>query len=101
MRITLVAICAFVGAAQAWAAPSTEELQTAQWASSCMACHGPDGKAEGTGFRLHGKNAQEIYADLLAFKTGKKAATIMHQHAKGYRDEELKRIAQYIAAIKK
>jgi cytochrome c553 len=37
---------------------------------------------------------------LLAFKTGKKTGTIMHQHAKGYSDDELKRIALYFSQIK-
>jgi cytochrome c553 len=37
---------------------------------------------------------------MLEFKAGKRPATIMHQHAKGYSDDELKRIAQYFSQLK-
>jgi cytochrome c553 len=70
------------------------ELQVAVWASSCMSCHGTDGKAEGTGLRLQGLGTEQIYRHLLAFKQGERASTIMHQHAKGYSDSELQLIAQ-------
>lgn len=74
-------------------------LQVRIWASSCMACHGPDGKAEG-GYQLAGKSADDLLTKLLAYKSGKLQATVMHQHAKGYSDDELARIAAYFASIK-
>jgi len=76
------------------------DFQTALWASSCMACHGPDGKAEGVGMSIGGRPAEELSGLMIEFKTGKRPATIMHQHAKGYSDDELKRIAQYFSQIK-
>lgn len=84
--------------AQQPAAPS--DLQVAVWASSCMACHGPDGKAEGTGLAIYGRSEEDLHGKLLAFKSGKLKATMMHQHAKGYSDEELRRIARYFANLK-
>jgi cytochrome c553 len=42
---------------------------------------------------LNGRTSQELTDTLLAYKTDKKTGTIMHQHAKGYSDDELKRIA--------
>lgn len=75
------------------AAP-VSELQVQLWAASCMACHGTDGKAEGTGLALHGRPAADLYAALLAFKNGTRTGTIMQKHAKGYSDSELQRIAQ-------
>lgn len=84
--------CAALACGAAAAAPS--ELQVAIWTSSCMACHGTDGKAEGTGLRLHGLSGDEIYRRLIAFKKGEAPSTIMHQHAKGYSDAELLLIAQ-------
>ena len=47
-----------------------------------------------------GKTSQELTDTLLAFKSGKKTGTIMDQHAKGYSDEELKRIAIYFSQLK-
>ena len=69
-------------------------------ASSCMTCHGPDGRAEVTGLTIGGRAAQDLLGKLLAFKTGKLKATIMHQQTKGYSDEELGRIAQYFSTLK-
>lgn len=69
------------------------------WAASCAACHGTDGKAEGTGLYLAGRPADELYQRLIAYKTGKLPATVMHQHAKGYTDEELRRLADHFSRI--
>jgi cytochrome subunit of sulfide dehydrogenase len=77
-----------------------QALQVQLWASSCMACHGPEGRAEGTGLMLAGLSADDLKAKLLGYKTGKLKGTVMHQHSKGYSDEELSRIAQYFAAVK-
>ncbi len=82
-------------AAPAAAAPSA--LQVAVWAASCMACHGTDGKADGTGLSLHGRSADELFRALRGYRSGERSATVMHQHAKGYAEDELQRIAQYFA----
>ena len=76
------------------------DLQVSVWATSCMACHGPDGRAEGTGLSLHGRSADDLLGKLLGYKAGKLRATMMHQHAKGYSDDELRRIAAYFASLK-
>jgi cytochrome c553 len=65
-----------------------------------MACHGPEGRAEGTAMSIGGRPAEELSGLMLEFKAGKRPATIMHQHAKGYSDDELKRIAQYFSQLK-
>jgi cytochrome subunit of sulfide dehydrogenase len=93
-----LALLTGAAAAQPAVAP-VSDLQVAVWSSSCMACHGTDGKAEGTGLRIQGLPAADIYKSLLAFKTGSRQGTIMHQHAKGYTDAELQRIAQHFGAL--
>lgn len=70
------------------------------WASACAACHGTDGKSEGAGKPLAGQAAKELYQDLLDFKNAKRPATVMHQHARGYSDAELLKIAEYFSKIK-
>ena len=75
------------------------DFQVAIWASSCMACHGPDGRAEGTGLTLQGRSADDLTGKLLGYKSGKLKATMMHQHTKGYSDDELRRIAQFFSRI--
>jgi cytochrome c553 len=62
-----------------------------------MACHGTDGRAEGTGLNLAGMGATEFRTRLLEFKRGARPGTVMPEHAKGYSDTELERIAGYFA----
>ena len=95
---------AVIGTGQLWAQKSTStaalsDYQAAVWAASCMACHGTDGKAEGTGLTIGGRPAPELFRLMLDFKSGRQKATIMHQHAKGYSDEELKRITEYFSRL--
>ncbi len=80
--------------------PAPSALQVQVWAASCMACHGPDGRAEGTGLRIAGMPAQEHLDKMLAFQKGTRSATIMHRHAKGYSEQELRLIAEYFSRIK-
>jgi cytochrome c553 len=75
-------------------------FQAEVWAASCMACHGPDGRAEGTGLAIGGRPAKDLLGKLLGYKSGQLKGTIMHQHAKGYSDEELARIADHFSALK-
>ena len=81
------------------AAAQTAERPGRTWASTCAACHGSDGKAQGAIPAIAGRDAEQLYRTLLEFKNGQRpAATVMHQHAKGYADDELRRIAQAFAA---
>lgn len=84
-----------------WAQPKEpSKLQVSVWASSCMTCHGPDGQAEGTGLSIGGRTADDLLGKMLAYKTGRLPATVMHQHTKGYSDDELRRIAEYFSTLK-
>ena len=67
-------------------------------AANCFNCHGTDGHAQAGMTSLAGRNADELYTLLIEFKRDVRPATVMHQHAKGYTDEELQRLAQWFAA---
>lgn len=97
-----VLLAAFLASpVKAWAqAPDPAAFQVKLWAASCMACHGTDGRAEGTGLTIGGRPAQDLLNKLLGYKSGNLPATIMHQHAKGYSDDELARIADYFSSLK-
>lgn len=75
-------------------------LQVSIWASSCMACHGPEGRAEGTGLTIGGRPADDLLGKLMGYKSGQLQATIMHQHTRGYSDGELRLIANYFSSLK-
>lgn len=73
------------------------DIQAALNASSCNACHGPAGHSIAGIPPLTGRSAQELAAALLDFKYDRRASTVMHRHAKGYSDDELRRIADEFA----
>ncbi len=67
-------------------------------ASNCANCHGTNGATSVPGaFQLAGQKADYIVEQLRAFKDGKKSATIMHQIAKGYSDEQVLALANYFS----
>lgn len=69
-------------------------------AATCFTCHGTDGRSvNGVPPSLAGQNRDYLLKQLQEFKSGKRPATIMHQHAKGYTDEQLAMIAGYFASI--
>jgi cytochrome c553 len=68
-------------------------------ASNCFQCHGTNGK--GPGFdSLAGKSANEIYKELVSFRSGKEGNGLMARHAMGYTDAQLKSLSAWLATQK-
>lgn len=68
-------------------------------AATCANCHGTNGRAIGDTVKpLAGVSADKIVAAINDYKSGAQPATIMHQIAKGYSDDQIKLIAAYFAA---
>jgi len=88
-----------------WITPAVAaDPQNAQYARSlaatCFTCHGTDGRSVGgVPPSLAGQNRDYLLRQLQEFRDGKRPATVMHQYAKGYTDEQLNLIAGYFAAI--
>lgn len=82
-----------------WA--SADALQVRSMAASCASCHGTHGLAVKGMESLAGKSKEELQSKMLDFKSGKKPATLMHQLAKGYSDEQIELLASYYSALKK
>jgi cytochrome c553 len=96
LGLALWALCAAVQAQTASSA------QVRGWAASCAACHGTDGHAQPGTIALAGVPQELTVQKMLDYKAGRvPAATIMHQLAKGYSDEQIVAIAAYFAAQKK
>jgi cytochrome subunit of sulfide dehydrogenase len=87
------AVCLAAAGAQA------QVNQIRVWAAACANCHGTEGRALSGMVSLAGKD--DIAQQMLDFKNGRKPATLMHQIAKGYSDEQIQQIAAYFAAQKK
>lgn len=71
-------------------------------AATCANCHGTDGRTVGAAVApLAGRSRQEIVTLMQQYKAGARPATVMHQLAKGYSDQQIEQIAGYFAAQKK
>lgn len=64
-------------------------------AANCANCHGTTGQAKGAMPSLAGVPRATIVEQFKAFRDGKRAATIMHQLAKGYTDAQIELIADF------
>ena len=95
----LAFLCAAVFSATATAA-DTIPANTRYLASNCANCHGTNGVSGSAMPSLAGLKEEYFIAQMQAFKTDKRPATIMHQISKGYSDEQIKVLAAYFAAQK-
>ena len=85
--------------AQAQAQQATPDpLQARAWAAACLNCHAvTEERAPGGIPALADLGADDLLARLLDFKAGRRPATVMHQLARGYGDEELRAISIHLA----
>ena len=96
---TLALLAALIGAPGLAQAQSTDALQLRSWASACANCHGTDGSAQPGMPSLVGSSREDMLRTLLEYKNGVRPATVMHQLAKGYTDEQLAALAGYFASL--
>lgn len=84
-------------------AQDKETLYLKSLAATCANCHGTNGKSvEGSSVTsLAGLDKNYHIAQMTAFKTGTRPATVMHQLSKGYSAAQIEALAGYFAAQKK
>jgi cytochrome c553 len=97
---------AFVIAALALAAAPAAAQDTAgrNLAAPCAICHGTEGRSatkDGPLIPLAGLPRDHIASQMRAFRDGKRPATVMHQIAKGYTDQQIDAMAGWFAAQKR
>src|SRR5262245_61200892 len=66
-------------------------------AANCANCHGTMGRASGAMPSLAGVGKDYFVEQMRAFRDGKRPATVMHQLAQGYSDEEIAGLAEFFA----
>ncbi len=88
-------------AASPFALAQIDALQTRSLAASCANCHGTNGNAAPGMVALAGYERAALIKNMADFKSGARPATIMHQLAKGYSDQQIEAMAGYFAAQKK
>ncbi|WP_309678086.1 c-type cytochrome [Polaromonas sp.] len=103
-RVTLSLLClALSPLALAQGAAGAQALYTQSLAATCANCHGTNGKVtQGSSVpALAGLDQSYIVAQMDAFKSGARPATVMHQLSKGFNDAQIASLAAYFAAQKK
>jgi len=79
------------------ALPGAFAADTPPGATSCSGCHPANAGVESAVPRLAGRNAAEIVAQMKAFRSGERQATVMDKIAKGFSDAEIEAIAAWYA----
>ena len=86
-----------------WGAASDAAAQRADpnlgrnLAAACANCHGTNGVSQPGMPRLAGQPRAYLEQQMQDFRAGKRPATIMHQIAKGYSDEQIGALAAYLS----
>ena len=86
-----------------FAAPDLTPAGVRAMAANCAGCHGTEGKAVPAQYRdlsLAGYSRESFVGGMKMYRDGKRPATIMHQIAKGYSDDQLQALATWFAAQK-
>lgn len=66
-------------------------------AQGCLGCHGPGGQGVGSIPGIAGRPAEELRAQMAAFRANQLPATIMGRIARGYSEAETAAIAAHFA----
>ena len=69
-------------------------------AAACANCHGTNGASLQGMPSLAGQQRAYLVQQMRDFKAGRRPATIMHQLARGYTDEQIDALAAYFSAQK-
>jgi sulfide dehydrogenase cytochrome subunit len=97
MNARLLAVVAVLGLAAIPFAPAAAD-DAPLGAASCSGCHAARAGVETAVPRLAGRNAGELAAQMQAFRSGERPATVMDKIAKGFSDAEVQAIAAWYAA---
>ena len=99
MRISIFLFAALACAASG---AQAQDAATRNMASACAICHGSDGRAVTKDVvPLAGLPREHIASQMRAFRDGQRPATVMHQIAKGYTDQQIDAMAAWFAAQKR
>ncbi len=84
--------------ATAQTSAAEQNLRAASLSATCASCHGTNGQGiEGSAVTgLANLSVEYIKTNMIWFKTGQRPATVMHQLAKGYTDEQIDIIANHL-----
>ncbi len=95
---TMGVISSAMAQAQPQKTKTAQDLYQRGLAATCANCHGTDGKGveNATMPVISHLKSEQILTQLRAFKSGAREGTIMPQLAKGYTDEQMQSIANFL-----
>lgn len=97
-RIHALAVAMVLTAGSAVAQQRITTLDdTALAAQTCNVCHGNQSYISPTMPAIRGVDATTLYTALIELKTDKRPSTIMGRISRGYSDEQLKALADYLS----
>ena len=82
------------------AADAQESAYARGMAATCSNCHATGARSPGAIPAIAGRNKSELLQLLKDFKSGARPATVMHQLARGFSDEQLDVLAGYFSLVK-
>jgi sulfide dehydrogenase cytochrome subunit len=97
----LVPSLLLVGLALVASFAPAQEQAARSLAANCTGCHGPNGNSIGAIPSIAGLEKPYFVTAMQEFKAGTRPATVMHQHAKGYTDQEFEVLADYFSKQKR
>ena len=104
MKSILISVAAAAALLLCGAASANDqqELYTKSLAATCANCHGTNGKSVKDAVlpSLAGMKSDYLAEQMQAFKSGARKATIMHQIARGYSEQQIALLADYFARQK-
>ena len=66
-------------------------------AATCAACHGTNGNSVGGTHVLAGLASDYFIKQMQAFRSGELTSTVMHRHARGLTEDEIRQLADYFS----
>jgi cytochrome subunit of sulfide dehydrogenase len=94
--LAAIAACSALGHEGAHA----QDLRGRDLALTCSGCHGTNGRSASGMPNIAGLDQAYIIKQMNDYKSGARAASVMHQIAKGYNDEQIALLAAYFSAQK-
>lgn len=80
---------------------SEADLRTAAYlAANCANCHGTNGRSAGAMPGLAGLPRDYLVRQMQDFRDGRRAATLMHQIAKGYTEDQYQLMGEFFSRQK-
>ncbi len=77
-----------------------QDLRARDLALTCSGCHGTNGRSASGMPNIAGLDQAYIVKQMNDFRSGARPASVMHQIAKGYNDEQIALLAAFFSAQK-